>query len=135
MATVDPLRIEGLRDFQRALRDAENGLQKQLRVVFNDAADIVVGSARPFIPTRTGALAGTLRAASGQRDATVALGRGKTTRYAGWVEFGGRRGRSEARRPFVKGGRSMYPAVRREEAELSAVMAAGLNRLADQAGL
>lgn len=135
MATVDPIKIEGLKDFQAAIRNAEDGLQKQLRVVFNEAAEIVVGSGRPFIPRRSGALAATLRASSGQRNATVSLGKAKTP-YAGWIEFGGRVGPDQSvRRPFVPGGRSMYPAVRREEADIVAVMSRGLNRLADQAGL
>lgn len=135
MAAVDPIKIEGLVDFQRAVKLAEDGLQKQLRVVFNEAAEIVVGSGRPFIPRRSGALAATLRASSGQRNATVSLGKAKTP-YAGFVEFGGRVGPNQSvRRPFVPGGRSMYPAVKREEAEIMAVMAKGLNRLADEAGL
>lgn len=135
MAAVDPIKIEGLVDFQRAIKSAEDGLQKQLRLVFNEAADIVVGSGRPFIPRRTGALAATLRASSGQRNATVSLGKAKTP-YAGFIEFGGRVGPNQSvRRPFVPGGRSMYPAVKREEAEILAVMAKGLNRLADEAGL
>ena len=135
MATVDPIKIEGLVDFQAAIRRAEDGLQKQLRVVFNEAAEIVVGSGRPFIPRRSGRLANTFRASSGQRNATVTLGTASTP-YAGWIEFGGRVGRNQSvRRPFVPGGRSMYPAVKREEAEILAVMAEGLNRLADEAGL
>lgn len=135
MAAVDPLKIQGLADFQKALRAAEDGLQKELRVVFNEAADIIVGSGRPFIPRRTGALAATLRASSGQRDATVSLGKAKTP-YAGFIEFGGRVGPNQSvRRKFVPGGRSMYPAVKREEAKITGVMADGLNRLADKAGL
>ncbi len=135
MAAVDPIKIEGLVDFQKAIRGAEDGLQKELRVVFNQAADIVVGSGRPFVPRRTGALAATLRASSGQRNATVSLGKAKTP-YAGWIEFGGRVGPNQSvRRPFVPGGRSMYPAVKREEATIREVMADGLNRLADKAGL
>lgn len=135
MATVDPIKITGLVDFQRAVKLAEDGLQKQLRVVFNEAAEIVVGSGRPFIPRRSGRLAATFRASSGQRNATVTLGKAATP-YAGWIEFGGRVGPNQSvRRPFIPGGRSMYPAVKREEAEIMAVMAAGLNRLADEAGL
>jgi hypothetical protein len=65
----------------------------------------------------------------------VSLGKAKTP-YAGWIEFGGRVGPNQSvRRPFVPGGRSMYPAVKREEAKIREVMADGLNRLADKAGL
>lgn len=132
---IEPLKIEGLKDFQAALRDAEEGLQKQLRVVFNEAADAVVASARPFIPRRSGRLAGTLKASSGQREASVKLG-GVKTPYAGFIEFGGRVGRRRSViRRFVPGGRSLYPAVQREEGQLTDIMARGLERLADEAGL
>ena len=38
-------------------------------------------------------------------------------------------------RPFVKAGRTLYPTVRRREEQIRDVMAAGLTRLADRAGL
>ena len=135
MSTVDPLRIDGLKDFQAALRAAGDGLQKRLRVVFNEAADVIVSAARPGIPRRSGTLAGSLRASSGQREATVTLGKAKTP-YAGWIEFGGRVGRKQSIvRRFVAGGRNLYPAVTRRRAEIETVMARGLERLADEAGL
>ena len=132
---IDPVRIEGLREFQAALRDADDGLQKELRAVFNDAAGIVVDTARPRLPRRSGKLAATLRATSGQREAWVTLGKAKVP-YAGWIEFGGRVGRKRSvRRMFIPGGRTLYPAVRRREEQIRDVMAEGLNRLADRAGL
>jgi hypothetical protein len=135
MSTIEPIRISGLAEFQKALRNAGDGLQKQLRLVFNDAADIVVPRARPRLPRRTGALQASLRASSGQRDARVTLGKAKTP-YAGFIEFGGRVGRNKSvRRPFIVGGRTIYPAVRSEEAQIAEAMAKGLNRLADEAGL
>lgn len=135
VSTVDPIRIQGLREFQSALRYAEDGLQKELRAVFNDAAGIVVGGARPRLPRDSGALAASLRATSGQRNATVTLGKAKTP-YAGWIEFGGRVGRKRSvSRPFIKAGRTLYPTVRRREDDIRDVMAEGLTRLADRAGL
>ena len=135
MSTIDPIKIRGLKEFQASLRAAEDGLQKQLRIVFNEAADVVVSSARPLIPHRSGRLAGSLRASSGQRDASVKMG-GAKLGYAGWIEFGGRVGpKKSVRRPFVPAGRTMYPAVRREDTKLTDVMEKGLNRLAQEAGL
>ena len=136
MATViDPIKIDGLRDLQAALKAADGESQKQIRVVLNEAAEIVVAGARPLIPRRSGKLAASLKAASGQRDANVKLG-GAKLGYAGWIEFGGRVGRNQSvRRPFVPAGRSVYPAVRRREADISRVMEDGLTRLAQSAGL
>lgn len=133
--TVDPIKIDGLRDLQAGLRAADGESQKQIRLVLNDAADIVVGHARPLIARRTGKLAASLKAASGQRDATVKLG-GARIPYAGWWEFGGRVGRRRSIvRRFVPAGRTVYPAVVSREPEITRVMVTGLDRLAAEAGL
>lgn len=130
------IKIDGLKDFQKALKNAEDGLQKQLRIVFNEAADLVVDGARPDVPVRSGKLRASLRASSQQRSARVTLGRGKTANYAGWIEFGGRVGiRRSVSRRVVKEGRSMYPAMVKRSQTIHEVMAAGLIRLADEAGL
>lgn len=132
---IDRIKIDGLRDLQAALKAADGESQKQIRVVLNDAADIVVGTARPLIPRRSGKLASSLKVASGQREAAVKLGAAKIP-YAGWIEFGGRVGRKESvTRRYVRGGRTVYPSVRRREAEITAAMEAGLTRLAEEAGL
>lgn len=129
--TTDPIRITGLKDFQRSLKEAEATLPRTLRLIFNEAADVVVDAASPNVPRRTGALRASLRATSQQRSARVTLGKGKTAQFAGVIEFGDpKRGR-----PFVKGGRAIYPGFVRKRAEVLDVMTAGLNRLADEAGL
>ena len=43
--TVDPIKINGLTQFQRALKTMDGESQKQLRVVFNRAADLIVREA------------------------------------------------------------------------------------------
>lgn len=132
---IDPIKIGGLRDLQSGLKAADGESQKQIRLVLNEAADVVVGHARPLMPRRSGRLVGSLKAASGQREASVKLGGAKVP-YAGWIEFGGRVGRDQSVvRRFVRGGRHVYPAVAAREVELTKIMGDGLTRLALEAGL
>lgn len=110
MATIDPISITGLRDIQAALKQLDGESQKQLRVVFNDAAQAVVGGAARRVPTLTGAARQSLRATSSQREAKVSGG-SKKAAYYGWLDFGGRVGPNRSvSRPFVKTGRYIYPA-------------------------
>ncbi len=132
---VDPIKIDGLRDFQAALRQMDGETQKQLRVVLNTAADIVVTDARRGFPTRTGRAKATVKASSGQREASVKLGSTKAP-YAPWLDYGGRVGRNKSvSRPFVRQGRYLYPAYHAHKTEIRAVLERELVELAKRAGL
>lgn len=135
MATVDPIRISGLRDFQAALRQMDGETQKQLRVVLNEAADIIARPAKAAQPTRTGKLQKSLNTRSSQREARVVLG-GARVPYAGWVEFGGRVGvkRSVSRR-FIPEGRTLYPQLSKRRTQILEALQDGLVTLARNAGL
>lgn len=64
-----------------------------------------VGAVRGRVPRRTGRLAGSVAAGETEHAATLTMGTGHpTSLYAGWIEFGGTRGR-----PFVARGRYLYP--------------------------
>jgi hypothetical protein len=135
MPTVEPVKIDGLRQFQAALRSMEDGLQKELRVVLNAAADLVIADARPKIPRRTGAAAASLKARSGQREAKIQAG-GSKAPYFGWLDYGGRVGPAKSvSRPFIRGGRYIYPAFSRNRAKVTDVMVDGLADLARRSGL
>lgn len=130
-------RIEtrGIREFQRSLRQMEDGLQKELRPVFNGAAQVVVDAARPKVPRRTGAAAASLKVRSSQREGRLAAGGRRAPHYP-WLDFGGNVGPNDSvSRPFVTIGRYVYPAVVDQQAEIQEVMSQGLTRLAGQAGL
>ncbi len=130
------IRVEGLREFQRALRSMDNDLPKQIRVILNDATGIVVAYAQPRIPRKTGRAAASVKARSSQREARVAVG-GNRAPYYPWLDFGGQ-GRVAGRpapRPFIREGRYLYPALTVKRQEVTDVMSRGIAALAERAGL
>lgn len=135
MTVPEPLKISGLREFQRALKDMDGESQKKLRLVLNEAAAAVVGGASRRVPRRTGRAAASIRATSSQREARVMGGSSKVP-YYGWLDFGGRVGRKKAtRRPVVKGGRYMYPAYAANAEAIGKALQRRLAELAQEAGL
>ncbi len=100
----DAIRIDGLRELSRALKNVEDGLQKEINGIFRQAADKVARIARGRIKSRTGKLAGSLQPFGTQRAAGVRMGR-KNVPYAGPYEFGG----YPDARPFIAEGRAIYP--------------------------
>jgi len=128
--------IVGLREFQRALRDIDKGLPKQIRLILNEATELVIVTARPHIPTKTGRAKSSLKARSSQREARVALGGGRAP-WTPWLDFGGegkRPGRPPAR-PFIKQGRYLYPALEARRADITQKMSEGLDALGRESGL
>lgn len=110
MGTIEPIKIQGLRDLQAALKGLDGEAQKQLRLVLNGAATTVANAAARRVPTRTGKARSSIRPASSQREARVKAGGAKAA-YYGWLDFGGAVGRKKnTRRRFLQEGRYMYPA-------------------------
>jgi hypothetical protein len=133
--SIEPIRVEGLRDLQAALKAIDGESQKQLRVVLNDAAGVVVRGGQRRAPVKTGAYRASLKVSSSQREARVKSGSAKV-QYAGWLDYGGAVGRKHAtKRPFVKTGRVVYPAYYAQQANILAMLNAGLIRLVKASGL
>jgi hypothetical protein len=111
MATViKPIRIEGIREIQAALKSMDGESQKRLRTVFNLAADLVASDTKRKVPTRSGRAAKTVRVGSSQREARVKAGDARNAPYYPWLDFGGTVGKSRSiKRPFIKNGRYLYP--------------------------
>lgn len=133
---TDAIRIEGLKEFQRALRDMDTNLPKQIRVVLNEATGVVIRWAVPRIPRVTGRAAASVKARSSQREARVAIG-GNRAPYMPWLDFGGQ-GRIAGKppaRPFIKKGRYLYAGLDANRDEVTEIMNKGLADLAAQAGL
>jgi hypothetical protein len=133
---TEKIEITGLKEFQAALRSMDAALPKQIRLVLNEAAKIVIDYAQPRFPRKTGRAAASLKARSSQRAARVALG-GSRAPHAPWLDFGGQ-GRVKGRpphRPFVKGGRYVYKGLEVRRDEITQVMSEGLTELAKTAGL
>jgi hypothetical protein len=128
--------VTGMREFQRALRDMEAGLPKQIRVALNLGSKVVIDYAQPRMPRKTGRAAGSLTARSSQREARVALG-GRRAPYAPWLDFGGE-GRVKGRPPhrdFIRGGRYVYKGLEVKRADIVQIMSDALTELARSAGL
>lgn len=135
MAAIDPIKVEGLRQFQAALKAMDGESQKQLRVALNKAADLVADAASAKVPRRSGRAAASLRAQSSQREARV-MGGSKKVSYYPWLDFGGRIGKDKSvHRPFIQRGRYIYPAYVSEYPKVMEALAGALEELARNAGL
>lgn len=135
MSIIDPIKVDGLIELQRALKATEDGLQKGLRTALNQAAEIVADDARVKVPRRSGRAAASVKAQSSQREAKI-IGGSKKVPYYGWLEFGGKVGQKHAtRRPYIQGGRYMYPAYARNRDRMLDLVAAELVAVAAAAGL
>lgn len=132
---AEPIKVEGLKEFTRSLKRLDAEVPKAMRVALNGAADIVLDYARPKIPRRTGRAAASLKAKSTQTAVRVAAG-GKKAPWYPWLDFGGRVGRrKQTKRPFIKEGRYIYPALTAKRAEFEAALVKALTGAAESAGL
>ena len=131
---TDAVKIEGLREFQRGLKDMDRDLPKALRLAFNSAADVIVSDARPRVPSRTGRARASVVARSTQTKARVEGG-GRKAPYYPWLDFGGRLP-SGPRRPFIgRTGRYIYHAFFRRRDEFTADLSDRLVDVARSAGI
>jgi hypothetical protein len=129
------IEVQGLREFQAALRKMDASLPKQLRVALNEASDLVVGYARSRMPSDTGRAKASLKARSSQREARVGMG-GRKAPYAPWLDFGGKgkHGRP-APRPYIKEGRYVYAGLAANRAEVIDILQRAVTSLAHDAGV
>lgn len=131
-------RIEttGLREFQKALRQMDADLPKQLRLILNEAAGIIIDYAQAHVAVKTGRAKASMKARSSQRSAAVSIG-GSRAPWTPWLDFGGEgriRGRP-APREFIKEGRYVYRGLRLHNEDITDLLAKGLTELANSAGL
>lgn len=139
MGVVDPIRVEGLSELRRALAGMEQGAHKHLRIVLNQAADLVVEGAQRRVKRRTGRAQKSIKKRSTQTQARVIAGGAKAP-YFGWLDYGGKiyRHGKDAKplvRTFEPGGRIMYPAFDAERDAVNEILSAGLVALAEENGL
>jgi hypothetical protein len=132
----EKIKVKGLAELNRALRRLDSEAPKQLRIVHNEAAALLIDRVRPEIPTRTGAARRSLAARSTRTAARIAVG-GKRAPYYPWLDFGGQ-GRHKGRpahRPFIRVGRYIYPTLRKVRPEIEEKLAEGLSAAVANAGL
>lgn len=104
------IQIRGLKEFNRGLRQVDRQAPKGLRLAGNKAADVIIQTALPRIPRRSGRAAGSVKAAS-TRTAARIQGGGSRAPYYPWLDFGGRVGRNNSvHRPFIREGRYIWAA-------------------------
>jgi hypothetical protein len=130
------IKIDGLKEFQKAIRAVDADLPKLLRVTFNEAMGLITGYAADHMPRKSGNAVSSLKPRSQQRTARIAMG-GRQAPYAPWLDFGGegrRKGRPPAR-PFIKQGRYVYKGLAVKHDEITDVMTKGMADIARQAGL
>lgn len=135
MATIEPIKIEGLAEFRKALRDVGSDLPKALRIGMNTAMQIVVDDAKPKIPRRTGRAAASLKTQSTGTKARI-KGGGNRAPYYPWLDFGGRVGKNKSvRRAFLKSGRYIWKSFADKREAVLAGLEDALIDVAKQAGL
>lgn len=135
MTFGQPIAVEGMKDLQRALKELDGESQKEIRVALNSVADTVAQGASRRVPSRSGKARASLRAMSSQRETRISAG-GRKAPYYGWLDFGGRIGRDKATvRPFVKGGRYIWPTISANRDNLAAAVQKALVDLAKSKGL
>jgi phage gpG-like protein len=111
---ADDVRVEvhGARELERGTRKLADRIgeeaPKRLHKVGEDVGSSVAGK----VPRRTGALASSVSVSLVDDGAEVSIG-SESVPYAGWIEFGGTRGR-----PYVSGGRYLYPTALDVDAQL-----------------
>lgn len=132
---AEVIKIDGWAEFNRNLRRMDTDLPKMLRLVANEAADIVVDWAAPRVPTKTGRAAGSLKAKSTRTEARV-QGGSRSAPYYPWLDFGGRVGRKRSvAREFVKEGRYIYAGLAANNDAVHMALIGGLLRVAEAAGI
>jgi hypothetical protein len=133
VATVDPIKVRGLRDFQAALKAMDGESQKQLRIVLNTVSESVAAGARRRVPRKTGKAAASIKVASSQREARIKAGGAKAGYYP-WLDYGGKLPQG-GRRPFVPQGRHLYPTYHAQKDSIGPALEKALTDLARSAGL
>jgi hypothetical protein len=131
----ETIQISGLREFQKALRDMDRDLPKQLRIALNSASQLVIDYAKPKVAKRSGRAAGSLKVRSSQKAARIAAG-GSRAPYYPWLDFGGSVGPGKSvKRPFYTEGRYIYPGLRANRDKITQQLEVALTELAKGAGL
>ncbi len=135
MIPTDPIKIQGLARLNRSLRAISKDAPKQLRLVGNEAANLVVDDARPDVPVLTGRAAKTVKAASTRTAAQIKAG-GARAAYYPWLDFGGRVGiHRSVKRQFIKGGRYIFPAYSDNRDAIGERLEQGMTDLIRDSGL
>lgn len=133
------VQVEGLVELNRALRDIEPALQKELRGTFRRIGAKVRDKVRASMPSRTGKARSSVRSANSSAGTYIAAGKASVP-YVGWLDFGGTLRpsggrRNTAVRPIVRGGRYLYPAIEDMAPQLQREAVEAIEAVKNQLGL
>lgn len=132
---TEPIKVEGLALLAKQLRKLNKDAPKALRLVHNEAAQLVVDTAVPNVPRKTGKAQAALKARSTRTESRAQGGSTKAPYYP-WLDFGGRVGiKNSVRRPVVKSGRYIYPAYVKRRADVLELLETALVELCRDNGL
>jgi hypothetical protein len=94
------IRVTGIPKLNRDLQSLGIAVE-DLKDAFGNLADMGAKAAISFAPVRSGALAGSIRGNRAKSKAVVTAGRGRTSEYAGIINYGSP-GRGIAAQPFMQ---------------------------------
>lgn len=134
------IQVRNMREVTAALRRSAEDGQKNLARYLLPIAQMVAREAASMVPRDSGAAAASLSASATHTGARVSFG-GSTAPYYPWLDFGGTVGRGHKRgvpwsgsvgRPFIVGGRYVYPTIEAnrdeiEQAALDAILRAAID--------
>jgi hypothetical protein len=129
------IKIEGLREVTKSLKALEPEAGKQIKAVLDDAARIVVNTARPRVPSLTGAARASIVVKSTVRESRIRVG-GPKAPYYPWLDYGGKTGRKmSVHRKFERHGRYLYPAYGAQMQNVQKLLQKRLTLMITNAGL
>jgi hypothetical protein len=138
----EAVRIDGLRQLNRALKDMNTEFSKELKTILNDVADLVAKRAVRRAPARSGKLRRSIKTASSAQKAQV-KGGSTAVPYYGFIDYGNRPrggkgavGRKDSNpRKFIPTGRILYPAYEESKYEVTVLLAHELDQFIEAKGL
>ena len=102
------VQVVGLDEFIAGAEGLADKISVSAGPAMEKGARRAASQARGAVPRLTGRLAGSITTSSTEGKAVLSMGEGLP--YAGWIEYGGTRGR-----PYVEEGRYLYPAAQAAE--------------------
>jgi hypothetical protein len=128
------VRIEGLAEFQKAIKFIQKKMPTAGRDAARASADATVRYARPKVPVITGTTVNSIDSETVFEGGVVTGGEG-LEHYA-YLELGGRSGRRHAHyRPYIANGRYIYPAYEENQDLVTKAMQDELKKIVRLAGL
>lgn len=126
--------VTGLRDLSKAFKALDTDAVDAMKAALKAIAEGVAADVRSRVPRRSGRMAGSYVPRGSVKGASIAFA-GTRAPYAPWIEFGGSVGKARSvRRPVVKGGRYLYPAIDDNMADVEQKVADAISDLTSKYG-